>query len=359
MPPSRTTEPPAPDTPLHFIYLGDARAEKGFPHLPRIIQDLWADYVERGRVRFSLQSYFNIPQGESPVLVACAQLEGYPGDKVLLIDQALTSERYWELLIEGDAVLLPYDPDHYYARSSGIFVEALAAARPVIVPAGTWMALQLAEAIHRYHLELREREHVLDTAEGEALSWQGPGAAGNAGLTLTGFARQSLTLTCPEGTTHLLLTFRPSPSEPGRFVHASIRPDRTTGRLHATTGGVIGPQSMLFRIRRCSGAVRVELGNAYSPAPTTLFDLRVDFLRMATDPPLSTVGTVYSGPDDITACVKEIIHHYEHYRASASDFSRRWAGFHHPATLIAHLEERSSSKPDPCRDRQAMKEGRP
>jgi glycosyltransferase involved in cell wall biosynthesis len=39
--------------------------------------------------------------------------------------------------------LLPYDPAVYSLRASGIFVEAIAAARPVLVTAKTWMDREL------------------------------------------------------------------------------------------------------------------------------------------------------------------------------------------------------------------------
>jgi hypothetical protein len=49
------------------------------------------------------------------------------------------------MLAESDIVLCLYDAKIYRARSSGIMTEALAAGKPVIVPAETWMAHQLPQ----------------------------------------------------------------------------------------------------------------------------------------------------------------------------------------------------------------------
>src|SRR5205085_6573913 len=109
-----------PGQPLHIVYLGDARAEKGYQYLPWLVRDLWADYVETGQVRFVFQSYYPAPEGEPVVSAARSELQQYPSDKVRLITEPVSSEEYWRVLEEGDIVLLLYNRDNYAARSSGI-----------------------------------------------------------------------------------------------------------------------------------------------------------------------------------------------------------------------------------------------
>ena len=58
---------------------------------------------------------------------------------VEIIDRALSSSEYYNLLFRADAVIIPYLHSGYYAQTSGIFAEAVALGRPVIVPQGTWM----------------------------------------------------------------------------------------------------------------------------------------------------------------------------------------------------------------------------
>jgi hypothetical protein len=50
---------------------------------------------------------------------------------------------YLQLMMDADAVLLPYDPQAYAHRSSAAFIEALGCGKPVLVSAGTAMADEL------------------------------------------------------------------------------------------------------------------------------------------------------------------------------------------------------------------------
>ena len=60
-----------------------------------------------------------------------------------MIERALTTGEYADLVHSADIILLPYQADVYAARSSGILAEALAAGKPVVVPSGTWMSRQV------------------------------------------------------------------------------------------------------------------------------------------------------------------------------------------------------------------------
>ncbi|HVC94400.1 MAG TPA: glycosyltransferase [Pirellulales bacterium] len=129
--------------PLRIVFLGDARAEKGFQHLPRLLDQVWDDLVVPGRAQFVLQACpprRTEPQVE-PVL---AELARRPRPQVTLLHGPLTSAEYQRQLTQADVVLVPYEPRAYVARSSGILAEALAAGIPAIVPDGTWMAEQIA-----------------------------------------------------------------------------------------------------------------------------------------------------------------------------------------------------------------------
>jgi glycosyltransferase involved in cell wall biosynthesis len=50
------------------------------------------------------------------------------------------------LLTSADVVLLPYDALTYRSRTSGPFVEAICAGKPVVVPAQSWMSTQLGSS---------------------------------------------------------------------------------------------------------------------------------------------------------------------------------------------------------------------
>jgi glycosyltransferase involved in cell wall biosynthesis len=134
--------------PLTCLYLGDVREEKGFHLLPVLIRSLQND----DSVRFVIQATKPHPAATTPTLLAAmsalSALESFDPNLVGLAGRDLDflpREQYFRMLAESDIVLCLYDAKIYRARSSGIMTEALAAGKPVIVPAETWMAHQLPQ----------------------------------------------------------------------------------------------------------------------------------------------------------------------------------------------------------------------
>ena len=129
--------------PKHVVYLGDARREKGYLHLPDMVAGLWRGYAQTGKVKFTIQSNFNVPNGELGALNARRRLAQFSDDVVTLITEPLSPESYYRLLADADIVVLPYDAKAYAARSSGVLAEALSAGKVVVATNETWLAEQL------------------------------------------------------------------------------------------------------------------------------------------------------------------------------------------------------------------------
>ncbi|WP_020400479.1 glycosyltransferase [Kordiimonas gwangyangensis] len=138
-------EPTAGDTsrPLNVAYVGDARREKNYQFLPDAVGKCLSDPALDGRVRFTLQSNFNFGNGEEGIDAARQALKAMPSDKVSLLFEKLDSDAYYDHIARADVVLISYAQRNYVRRSSGILIEAMAAGKPVIVTAGTWMAGQV------------------------------------------------------------------------------------------------------------------------------------------------------------------------------------------------------------------------
>jgi len=120
-----------------FSYFGEARLEKGYDLLVEALQRLqripeWRD------VRFKVHSYHH-PRYRMETWTE--QLRGMP--EVECISEPMDSNSYYRMLLESDLILMPYRRSTYFARSSGIFVDALAAGKPVIATQDTWMSEQL------------------------------------------------------------------------------------------------------------------------------------------------------------------------------------------------------------------------
>lgn len=133
--------PSAPRTtrgPLRVLFLGDLREEKGFTKLPLIVRAL----ITVGGVRFVIPGALHPEEHNPAMLAALAELEAHPAGLIERPhrDGFVPAEDYYRLLASADVVLCPYDERAYRSRSSGVFAEAVAAGKPTVVPAGTWMA---------------------------------------------------------------------------------------------------------------------------------------------------------------------------------------------------------------------------
>lgn len=133
-----------PNKPITIAYVGDVRDEKGYQFYPQIIDALWEKYIAKGKVRFVLQSNFadNLDVSRESA-IAQSLLRSFPSDMVRHVKGPLDSDGYKSLITESEIILLTYKAEHYLARSSGIFIEALKAGKAVLMPAQTWMAAEL------------------------------------------------------------------------------------------------------------------------------------------------------------------------------------------------------------------------
>jgi len=121
-----------------IAFLGEQRAEKGFALVPDIARRLLAAH---GAIRILIHnSWDQFPEENAALRQLAAtdsRLEFRPG--------TVSSEQWAELLGRSDIVVLPYDPQVYTTSISGVGVEAIANAIPVVAPEGTAMARLMRE----------------------------------------------------------------------------------------------------------------------------------------------------------------------------------------------------------------------
>jgi len=130
------------DQPVNLIILGPPNHEKGFDVLVSAIRRL-GGRNQLGGLLFTLHVHRHLETQESREWRRI--LEQLPPANIRLIDRFLSDEEYYLELEQADIVLLPYGKDKYYADTSGLFIEALAAGKPVVATDGTWMSAQLAK----------------------------------------------------------------------------------------------------------------------------------------------------------------------------------------------------------------------
>jgi hypothetical protein len=333
--------------PLTLLYIGDARSEKGYHLIPNLVEDLWKDYIVTGRIRFRLQSNFNVPLGEPPIVIARQKLEllaaQAPG-AIELHKEAMTSERYKEFLLSGDINLLLYDPTNYYARSSGILVEALSTAMPVVAPAGTWLSRQFRDPTYQYRRSLRDTIPVARTYALSDFRWQAKGTRGSpvsgSGVS-AGYENPAATLLrLPCRASHALIDI----SGPLECV-LSIEQLDAKGNALAVSRTLLEADSDGAAVALCTleeGCARLSIAIA-TPQPglrATVTGLRLDLL--AHDPqcgslPMGCIGVAYDEPAGITAAVRELLDHFEHYSRSAHEFARGWQQYHNADRLVSEI----------------------
>ena len=154
VPPSAEPHAASQDHRCHFVSLGNARDEKGILEIFAAIRWLH-DKDQLQDCRFTLQCNDATP--EVAAAVTAFRDANLPGCHLLF--SALATTAYYDLLSQADIVLLPYWHSIYASRTSGVFMEALSAGKPVVVTEDTWMADQLAR--HGAGLLCADRDPVV------------------------------------------------------------------------------------------------------------------------------------------------------------------------------------------------------
>ncbi|QUS59785.1 glycosyltransferase [Synechocystis sp. PCC 7338] len=113
--------------PILCWWPGAPREEKGWSVMRSLVSSPW----------------HNSPKLQIIAAVASGLKSNSEGIEVHLIGDRLTRGEYTNWLNKAQIILLPYDPEAYAERTSGIFTEAIIAERIPLASPGTWMAREL------------------------------------------------------------------------------------------------------------------------------------------------------------------------------------------------------------------------
>ncbi len=130
---------------LTVAYLGAAREEKGFCWLPAIVRGIRAQ-AGAGRIRFFVQCSPQVLGYTPATQRALDELRSLASSDLELCDKPLGSAEYAARLRSSDVVLMPYQPDRYRVRGSGIAVEAVASGCVILCTPDTFPAYVGAES---------------------------------------------------------------------------------------------------------------------------------------------------------------------------------------------------------------------
>lgn len=136
-------------SPLVFGVLGPPRYEKGFDLVLKAFYEL-KDLFEKDDVEFIIQVAPVWEDQKAKAAVEEFRNLAATYSNLKLVEHSLCTEEYNSLWQKVDIVLLPYRQSAYSLRSSGVLIEAIANAKPVIVTTDTLLskiAYQHASAI--------------------------------------------------------------------------------------------------------------------------------------------------------------------------------------------------------------------
>ncbi len=118
-------------------YLGSPKNSKGFDQFQESIRLLSAETIEQ--LSFSIQAHSTPGPEQAPFEEIITSLQSRLGGRLKTYRTALSRSDYYALLNELDIVCLPYAPEVYRHKTSGIFGEAVGSGKIIIAPRNTWM----------------------------------------------------------------------------------------------------------------------------------------------------------------------------------------------------------------------------
>jgi hypothetical protein len=343
------------NTPLRVTSAGAVRPEKGQQHLSELVTRLWTDYFAAGKLQLAIQCK-STRFSRSPRRVVDSADVGRLNarfrlpdedchDPVIYIRHPIDSKDYVRLIRGSDVGLLMYDQHRYYGRHAGVLGEYLSAGVPVIVPAGCWLAEQLAGPIHSHLDSLlgRPDSYNLAMEEAEDAATVRPTPESSRGFTKT--EPFTCRVRLPPQASDLLLGFSwLEPQAAGTYVQVTARQYDSRRRevsCATTIASRRQPASMLFHLHTHSELVELQWSTAYDDARALIAKPRAQPLLGPRRPgghyPAGRVGLIAATPQEVPALLEDIYQHYEHYRQSSLAFSERWHRDHRPEKTLARL----------------------
>ena len=345
-------------------YLGDAREEKGFHLLPDVIKRLAADPLRGSRLRYHLQAYAPLGVPDVRMLMAIDRLEEMRREKVELVRRAMDGAEYNQLLTDSDFVFVTYSRTNYTARSSGVFAEAMAAAKPVIVPAGTWMSRIIDEASAAYHDAIVQPSWILaDENLLRSVRWTKDGIANPIKGRSVALVRLETSYTQfqpVDGATHMRLTF----AHDGRFPDqhsimvvaqfsdpngvASSESVEVAKRVQIFGG--VGDRRISFVMPIVTGCNRIWLGFycAFGSGEIELVEPRAIWLKAPIPIAEAPFGVKYldEGSDEtrsdaIGDALGALVDAFDAFRASFAIAAPDWGARNSYTTLVEAMLRRS------------------
>ena len=358
------------DNPLRIVFAGHFRREKGRHLLSTLVETLSSEMLATGRAQLFIQTSRSrarrlLPRRSTRSLVRHGRDRQPSKSPVVLVRHPLAIEDYVEHIRNANIGLFLYHSRRYYARCSGVLVEMLCSGVPVIVPAGCWLAEQIAEPIYRYQERLLHTRQIISRTDVGRLkaSMKMPAGGHQHGRLVFATPSQNavLLLDVPAQAADLLITFHwQQPQQSGTYVRVDAESSSGSGRVIESQANIVGHRDgrsavpILIRLQPDAAQVRLTWSNAYHSANISVSDLDFYFLGQVKDTgqscPLGAVGLIAASSRHVPELLDDMVTHYPHYRRTAVHFSATWRRQHSPRNIFSRLldyateaDERESS----------------
>ncbi len=347
---------------LRVTCAGGMRREKGIRQLGSILKSLRSESYFDSKIEIAAQiTRLKLQRiGVSDI----SRNRDRADVRVLCLPYPLEIDSYHELIRQTDIGLFLYDKHRYHVRCSGILQEMLAAGKPVIVPAGCWLAGQVAEPIARHVERLRSSLPSVGLIRHDDISWtvarratgtghdKEPGVLTAGDPTFTDTELAATELAVPGSATELVMAFRRAGTiEAGTYVGMRTEQFDRDGILVDRFESVVGCRSgnrsvpTLLHLDPRTARVAVRLYNPYQRDRLAVTDFEVEFLdsQQVGGCPAGRVGLIAAGYAQVPRLLREMVERYDHYRESAERFSHVWLQTHDPARTIDILTANGAS----------------
>lgn len=121
------------------LYIGNTSPYRGFNFMPAIVETVLSEFPD---VHFTIQVKLDPESDDARSMVSVSK--AHP-ERVRLLFGTLAPEEYLSTMMASDIILLPYMPSFYSLGSSGVFTEAAALGKILIVTAGTTMETSIVD----------------------------------------------------------------------------------------------------------------------------------------------------------------------------------------------------------------------
>ena len=391
---------------LQFACPGQIRREKGCSdYLQPLVDKLWDSHLATGKIKIAIQRPRKKFMRKEKIELQSPLNANHSGEADTAADSPfkyyahpLSRPDYIEFLKNSDCGLLMYDSRAYFSRRAGVLGEMLSCGKPLIVPAGSWLATQIAGHVFSHadsveaesskdsrRLEIEELEWSLKNApsSGGTISfdgqkhpfkfslnrqraerlmkidfqWKWPSVAGT-------YCKVCVAQTDGAGNSVSEYIQIIGHRDGGGLPNAMFRMESTTETIHVTLSNAYGNSTAMIkqlsvsmlvpgenaklntslpspRLRDSARKSAVKSGNATSNVRQTAIVAAVGGQQAnsaaETEVALGRVGIIVADQSQLESAIKEMVTHFDHYRRSSEAFAVQWSAMHHPNRTVAHL----------------------